>query len=191
MPGFAFASVGPLDLSSPPSRPGLPSPSLRYYAPLRLPLAHPESLRLSLASRYLVCLPTFVSPACTGLAAGWEATQPRRGLLVRRYPSSSGSSTRRQMALPSSRATPSSTCPALRPRWCPGPLPGPNPGLLPSALGRASAFPLAYRLRLSSRTTTIPISELNDAACTHATPGFAHPITGIARGFTSGLLARL
>ncbi len=66
MPGFAFASVGPLGLSSPPSRPGLPSPGPRYYAPLRLPLALPGSLRLSLASRYLVCLPAFVSPALHG-----------------------------------------------------------------------------------------------------------------------------
>ena len=31
----------------------------------------------------------------------------------------SGSLTRRQVALPSSRATPVNACPALRPRWCP------------------------------------------------------------------------
>jgi hypothetical protein len=31
----------------------------------------------------------------------------------------SGSETRRQVALPSSRVTPLDTCPVLRPRWCP------------------------------------------------------------------------
>jgi hypothetical protein len=52
MPGFTFPSVGPLDLGSPPSRPSNCS-DLRYYDPLRLPLLHLGSLRLSLASRYL------------------------------------------------------------------------------------------------------------------------------------------
>lgn len=43
MPGFSFPSVGPLGLSSPPSRPSIFGH--RYYDPLRLPLLHPGALR--------------------------------------------------------------------------------------------------------------------------------------------------
>jgi hypothetical protein len=52
MPGFTFPPVGPLGLGSPPSR-LFPSFSRRYYDPLRLPLLHLGSLRISLDPRYL------------------------------------------------------------------------------------------------------------------------------------------
>ena len=43
MPGVSFPSVGPLGLSSPPSRPS--TSGHRYYDPLRLPLLYPGALR--------------------------------------------------------------------------------------------------------------------------------------------------
>ena len=52
MPGFTFPPVGPLGLGSPPSR-LFHSFSRRYYDPLRLPLLHLGSLRISLDPRYL------------------------------------------------------------------------------------------------------------------------------------------
>ena len=45
-------------------------------------------------------------------------------------------------------------------------------------------FPPA-RTGVSSRTTTIQFSELSHAACTLATPGFTHTLTGYACRFTS------
>lgn len=52
MPGFTFPTVGPLGLGSPPSRPSNRF-GHRYYDPLRLPLLHLGSLRISLDPRYL------------------------------------------------------------------------------------------------------------------------------------------
>ena len=52
MPGFTFPPEGPLGLGSPPSR-LFHSFSRRYYDPLRLPLLHLGSLRISLDPRYL------------------------------------------------------------------------------------------------------------------------------------------
>ena len=66
MPSFSFPSVGRLGLASPPSRPLSYCLGLRYYDPLRLPLHLPGSLRSALASRYLACLPWFVSRTADG-----------------------------------------------------------------------------------------------------------------------------
>ena len=75
----------------------------------------PISLRLSLASRYLASSDDFVSRtaalamhrSCDSQALGVGHPAPNRDVV-----------TRRQTALSSSRATPMSTCPVLRPRWC-------------------------------------------------------------------------
>ena len=85
MPGLAFPPVGPLGLGSPPSQSVLPD--LRYYAWLRLPPAPLGSLRLSLAPRYLACS-LRLCPVAGSLAAG--SSLPTPGLLVSRYPCSSG-----------------------------------------------------------------------------------------------------
>ena len=82
-------------------------------------------------------------------------------------------------ALPSSRATPVSTCPDLRPRWCPSPL--------AMTRERTAAFRWMHCVgffsprvgRLSLRTTIIHISGLNSAACTLATSGSIHLITEV------------
>ncbi len=52
-------------------------------------------------------------------------------------------------------------------------------------------FLLETTLRSILLSTTLRISGLHHTACTLATPGSAHPIAGIARGFAPDLLARL
>ena len=80
------------------------------------------------------------------------------------------------MALPSSRVSPLTTCSALlRPRWCPAWLALTPAGLLPSTRARVSAFSPASA-GIIHWTTTIHISELDDAACRLATPGSVPPL---------------
>ncbi len=73
------------------------------------------------------------------------------------------------MALPSSRVPPLKTCPALRPRWCPAHSPYRT---------QDCCLPALANRRLSSLSTTIPISGLNHAAYLLATPGFVRPLAG-------------
>ena len=104
-----------------PSLPWVPWVSVphvhRYYARLRLPTVHPGRFaRRSLPGTLLfplVCIPSEGS-LTDGETHGqrrdfWSAGSPRYRQFV----------TGKQWALPSSRVTPVSTCPALRPRWCP------------------------------------------------------------------------
>lgn len=120
---------GSRGLSSPPYRSALPASDLRYYAPLRLPSAPLGSLPF----RWLP--DTLPAPL---LLRGLLSARSRRDALrlrqdvvhpVAPFP---GFRSRKQTALPSSRATPLHTCPALRPRWCPTRSPLAPAGLLPS-----------------------------------------------------------
>jgi hypothetical protein len=99
-----------------PRFPTVPGTMRRYDChPVRL-----GSLRLSRASPYLAGVDAFV----VSRKGSWSGRSPPTtpGLLVTRSPTP-GISTRRQVALPSSRVTPVRPCPALRPRWCPRLLP--------------------------------------------------------------------
>ena len=135
----------------------------RYYTPLRLPSVPLGSLRLSLASRYLACFRAFVVSLAGSCPGGSSSNTP--GPLVTRSPTP-GFSSRRQVALPRSRVPPLKTCPALRPRWCPGDLPYRT---------QDCCLPARAHRRL---TTTIPISGLNHAAYLLATPGSVRPLAG-------------
>ena len=118
-------SVGRLGFTSPPYRlPTHRQSSVLCSAKTAKSPSRSTSLREAVVPRYLACTRFFVflpiscyrgrlavTPKCK------TATAP--GLLVSRYTSASGSLARRQLALPSSQVTPVSTCPALRPRWCP------------------------------------------------------------------------
>ena len=94
----------------------------------------------------------------------------RRSPLLRRlFP-------RRREALPSSRVTHLSTCPALRPRWCPARSPW---------RGQDCCLPCTGSCRLWVRlpglillSTTIHFSEFNDAACVLALPLLRTPPLG-------------
>jgi hypothetical protein len=87
------------------------------------------------------------------------------GPLVTRSPTP-GLSSRRPMALPSSRVPPVKPCPALRPRWCPAHSPKRT---------QDCCLPATEHRRL---TTTLSISGLHHAACLLATPGSVRPLTG-------------
>jgi hypothetical protein len=158
--------VGPLGLGSPPS------PVLGDATTATVSLAgcfawrsRPETLR---------------APVVRGLPDGlvtWgEAPRITPEPVVPRSPSP-GMSSRRPMALPRSRVPPVTTCPALRPRWCPAHSPSRTQDCcLP---GRATR-------RL---TTPRPLSGLHHAACLLATPGCVRPLTGRHAGslLTCGL----
>src|SRR5713101_4239632 len=92
----------------------------RYYAPLRLPPCPSRGPSL-VARSPLPCVVLWFVVFPKGSLPGRSA-QTAPGLLVTRSPSP-GISSRRQVALPSSRVPPLKTCPALRPRWCPAHLP--------------------------------------------------------------------
>jgi hypothetical protein len=115
MPGRAFPPVGPLGLSSPRSR------SVHSHRPAVLCLAKtagcPSRVASLVARSPIPCLlPTFVFLAAR--RAG-EAPPQRQGSWSAGTPTLPAFLTRRQTALSSSRVTPLSACPALRPRWCP------------------------------------------------------------------------
>ncbi len=118
VPGFAFPTVGRLGFTSPPSRmPKCWHPSVLCSAKTAKSPSRVASGCPSLPDT----LPTSV--ICVSSHTLWvdslsiqRQQQITPGLLVNRYTSTSGYSTRRQMALPSSQATPLCTCPGLRPR---------------------------------------------------------------------------
>jgi len=107
--------------STSPSLPWVPWAAVphlpRYYATLRLPPCPSRGPSLVARSPIPCVLPPFVVSLC-GLVLWWKPPDHARAF---GHPvPQSGSVTRRQVALPSSRVPPVKTCPALRPRWCPG-----------------------------------------------------------------------
>jgi len=107
MPGVAFPPVGPLGLSSPPSQ------VLCSAKTATLPISGRFACR-SLPDTLSALLVRVVP---SGLMA-WARPPDHTRAFGHPVPHS-GNVTRRQRALPSSRATPMDACPALRPRWCP------------------------------------------------------------------------
>jgi len=115
--------VGRLGITSPPSRFRLQNH--RYYVPLRLPeallrfvrssLSSPDTLRASFA----LCLPLKCKDSLTDESRPVNARALDLPVPLIFRVLSQGS----LLALPSSRVTPLSTCPGLRPRWCPHHLP--------------------------------------------------------------------
>ena len=98
------------------------------------------------------------------------------------------SCSRKHLDLPSSQATPMTTCPVLRPRWCSDRLPYRN---------QNCCLPLSVQRRLSPArrdypmTTMSKISGLNFTACSLVPSGFGLPLPGLPADFTTAMLARL
>jgi hypothetical protein len=87
---------------------------LRYYYQLRLPTVRLTTVQSSLSSYdTLYCLSFFVTHFKTSSAERGFSIGARRFSIGYSIPDR----TRRQLALPSSRATPMNTRPSLRPRW--------------------------------------------------------------------------
>jgi hypothetical protein len=126
-------------------------PLHRYDAPLRRP---PDpSPDTSLGVRVpLPCLPPCVGGVPAGLVISAQSLHHARA--VGHPVPHSGSLTRRHVALPSARAPPVQTCPALRPRWCPAYSPSRTQdcGLPATAHRRLS---LATNVRTILWTTTL------------------------------------
>ena len=142
MPSFTFPPVGPVGLGSPPSRPSYLI-GHRYYDPLRLPLLHLGSLRISLDSRYLAC-PRFRSSRLPG--GGAHPLAPGHFCIPVCLP---GARRKEMAVLSSSQATPLCACPARGPRWCPFDSPCRLQDSQPSGAVRPSAFPGSRRVILS------------------------------------------
>jgi len=153
--------------------------SHRYSVPLRLPFLRFESLRFTLASRYLVVARLSLCPrsgSLPGCKLDLDSAWPYffTGVAV------TGCLHKEMTVLSSSQATPLCTCPARRSRWCPfsSPLRLQDHSLPEPPTRRLSrAF-----ARLSSWTTTLHFSGLSHAACTLATPGFIRTLTGTHAG---------
>jgi hypothetical protein len=160
----------------------------RYYAPLRLP--HCPSQVASLVARSPIPCPLrCVRVVPDGLMI-WSKSPDHTRAFGHPVPQS-GSLTRRQVALPSSRATPMKTCPALRPRWCPDC----SPLRLPDC-----CLPAGGNRRLS------PPDNLEGYPCVHndilfgapsrglssrVPSSFVRPLLGVHVESAAGLLARL
>ena len=181
MPGFAFPSVGPLGLSSPPSRSGLSltqiigtmlsydchlSVSVLFAFRCRSPIPLPCSLFL--------CVPF---PACH---IGWKPPYDTKALVhpvpLLFWRSWGG----RHLALPSSRIVPLNVCPALRPRWC--------PACSPFRL-QDCCLPFRQQRRLSQFVPGYPLSTtiyyfgVLSHGLRSCSTQFRTSITGFARGF--------
>jgi hypothetical protein len=113
--------MGPLGIGSPPYLSTV-CDDIRYYDLLRLPQAHFESLYVvrSLAGTF-ECISVFVSLLQARCRS--NASCNTRYFIRPVYLGYPVFFSRRQVALPSSRAILVITCPVLRPRWCPAYLP--------------------------------------------------------------------
>jgi hypothetical protein len=167
MPGVAFPPVGPVGNASPLSQ----ALCAAQTAPL------PVSKHFACRSRPIPCALPFVRAVPYGLVI-WSKPPDHARAFGHPVPHA-GNVPRRQRALPSSRATPMHTCPALRPRW--GPLHS------PTRVGDC-CLPMPGNRRLP---TTIPISGLKHAACILAPSSSVLPLPGVHVEVASNLLARL
>ena len=135
----------------------------------------------------LYCLSLFVSPF--GLPAQLRLSDTGPGALpFGRYPPQP-CCTRQHPDLPSSRATPLSTCPGLRPRRCPGHLP---------FRFRDCCLPLHQKRRLSFYNAELILTVRNYTffgalyrACTLAPSGFRLPLPGLPADFATEPAATL
>ena len=189
LPGFAFPTVGPLGLGSPPSQSALFHTDHRYYAPLRLPALLLPALHSSLRAVIPCLLPPALCSRLARLAARRGSLRSAPGLF---YPADlhSGLHARKKLALPSSRATPwcmpCSRTPVVLPILALA-----HRKLLPSLIGERVDFPTLPLVVIPNGPQRSSISGLYHTACLLATPSFVPTITGDARGFASELLARL
>jgi hypothetical protein len=183
MPGFAFPQMGPLGLGSPPS-------SVLCSAKTACCPSQGPSL---LARPPIPCLlPRFcVSRKSAGLAVRQKQPHQRQGSWSAGTPTPPAISARRQQALPSSRVAPVSTCPALRPRWCPNDIAITPPGLLPSGINKPSAFPLQLPKEVIPMTTNALFRGSITRPALSLHPASHIPLLESHADFTTDLLAGL
>jgi hypothetical protein len=167
LPDVAFPPVGRLGLTSPRST--VVCDATTATCPSRV---------ASLVARFPIpCVLPYVCGLPYGLVI-WSKPPDHARAFGHPVPRS-GHVTRRQMALPSSRATPMHTCPALSPQW--GPLHSPK-------RLRDCCLPVPGNRRLP---TTLHFSGLNHAACILAPSSSVRPLLGVHVAVAPDLLARL
>ena len=164
-----------------PTFPACPALGHRYYVPLRLPLHHPGSLRLSLASRYLVSHPCVSCPL--RLVSGMRAAHLRLACLYTGRLVSGCSFTRSWRFS----QVPRLPLYAHAPLDDSGGVPGVchiTPGTVAFQPNETVGFPRHHNglSLLSLGTTNIQFSELSYAACTLTTPGFIHTLLDMHAG---------
>ena len=122
MPGFTFPKVGPLGLGSPPSRTGNQFVGTMF----RYDCQQPFSGSFAFARPPIPCILLFGSCPVFffGSPGGLEYPCQRLGSCLSSVPllltyGKEPADCEQSDALPSSRVAPVSTCPVLRPRWCP------------------------------------------------------------------------
>lgn len=189
MPGFAFPTVGPLDLGSPPSRPGhLPSPSVLCSATTA---KSPSRIASLIARSPIPCsLPRFVSRF--RLVGRRELLLSNARALDQPVPLIFWHLSKETIGSPKFPSCPRRYMPRSLTPVVSCSLALACPGLLPSTRWMASAFPpSASEREVILLSTTIPISRLNHAACTLVPASFVLLLPGLHVAFTSGLLARL
>ena len=150
----------------------------RYCAPLRLPAIPLESLRLRSLRNTL-----FASSLCVphgSFMAGSSPSTP--GLLVSRYPCSSGSADKETTGSPKFPSSPSDAMPRSQTPVGSRSLAIPRAGLLPSARSTASA--LAVQLTLCSYPTVHDYTHFGAPSHGLASRSLRlrTPLTGLARG---------
>ena len=116
------------------------------------------------------------------LVARGESSHATPGLLVNRYPSSSGGGDKETAGSLQFPNYPSECMPRSQTPVVSHSLGITGIGLLPSGRCKPSAFPFTCANGYPYWTTTILISGLNPAACTLATPGSIPPLTGTPAG---------
>jgi hypothetical protein len=156
---------------------GLPIAPLRV---LRFSLSSPDTL----PAPSCLCLPHLCGTRCEA-----ETTSPAPGLLVRRYPCSSGHLGKETTGPPK---FPSCPCECMPRSQTPVVLQGHRHNAPKTAAFRDQqtvGFPPLAPQSGYPNNHNYAISGLNHAACTLTPSGFVHPIAGNARGLHADLLA--
>ena len=124
------------------------------YDPLRLPIAHLGVLHFRLPPIPCKLPLRFVSRLSRRVGLAGSVSRPSPGLWFSvSTPHPLTFTTRKQLALPSSQVIPVSTCPVLRPRWCPVRSP---------LCVRDCCLPVAPRRRLSLTCFSVSLSTDHD-----------------------------
>jgi hypothetical protein len=179
MPGVAFPPVGPLGLGSPPSS------VLCSAKTATLPISE----RFACRSRPDTLLAPVVRGLRFRLVTRWKPPGTTPGLLSQPAPQT-GNFHKEAGGSPKFPSDPSDDMPRSQTPVVSWALALACLGLQPSGACKPSAFP-ALLQRVSSRTTTIPISGLYHAAYHLAPPSSAPPLLAKHVGFATDRLARL
>ena len=172
MPGIAFPPVGPMGCGSPPSLVLCAAKTATLPVSRRFTCrSRPDTLPASVRSWYP-----------RGLVVWSKPPRPRQGLWS--PGPQSGNVTRKQVALPSSRATPVHACPALRPRWCPSYSPKRTQDCCLPATGNRRLSP-HYRLESYPRVHNVTHFGAPSHGLHPRSLQLRTPLAGCARGVRS------